>query len=79
MALVTGAASGIGEACVTELSAQGAAVIALDIDPRLGELFQESSVFTQQCDVTSTADIQASLLRGVQYFGGLDILRNMQT
>ena len=74
VALVTGAASGIGEACVTELSAQGAAVIALDIDPRLGELFQESSVFTQRCDVTSTADIQASLLRGVQHFGGLDIL-----
>ena len=74
VALVTGAASGIGEACVAELSAQGAAVIALDIDPRLGELFQEPSVFTQQCDVTSAADIQASLKRGVQHFGGLDIL-----
>ena len=70
VALVTGAASGIGEACVTELSAQGAAVIALDIDPRLDELFQVPSVFTQQCDVTSAADIQASLKRGVQHFGG---------
>ena len=33
VALVTGAASGIGKACVDALLARGAAVVGLDIDP----------------------------------------------
>ena len=74
VALVTGAASGIGAACVQEMNEQGAAVIAFDIDPRIDEMFKESSILAIQCDVTSEREIQASLMRGVEHFGGVDIL-----
>src|SRR5436309_1576643 len=35
VALVTGAASGIGRACVDSLLARGAAVVGLDLDPKI--------------------------------------------
>ena len=72
--LVTGAASGIGAACVREMSDRGSAVIALDIDPMLHEMFNDPKILTNQCDVTDEKEIKASLEQGVQYFGGLDIL-----
>ena len=39
IALVTGAASGIGKACVESLLSQGAVVTALDINPEIASLF----------------------------------------
>ena len=72
--LVTGAASGIGAACVREMSDRGSAVIALDIDSKVHEMFNEPTILTNQCDVTDEREIQASLERGVQYFGGVDVL-----
>ena len=72
--LVTGAASGIGAACVREMSDRGSAIIALDIDPKVHEMFNEPTILTNQCDVTDEREIQASLARGVQHFGGVDVL-----
>ena len=72
--LVTGAASGIGAACVREMSDRGSVVIALDIDPKVHEMFNEPTILTNQCDVTDEREIQASLERGVQHFGGVDVL-----
>jgi rhamnose utilization protein RhaD (predicted bifunctional aldolase and dehydrogenase)/NAD(P)-dependent dehydrogenase (short-subunit alcohol dehydrogenase family) len=72
--VVTGAASGIGAACVNELIAQGAAVIALDIDQRIMEMFASSAVLTQRCDVTDSKQVAHAVLYGVQHFGGIDIL-----
>ena len=72
--LVTGAASGIGAACVREMSDRGSAVIALDIDSKVHEMFNEPTILTNQCDVTDEREIQASLERGVQHFGGVDVL-----
>jgi rhamnose utilization protein RhaD (predicted bifunctional aldolase and dehydrogenase)/NAD(P)-dependent dehydrogenase (short-subunit alcohol dehydrogenase family) len=43
VALVTGAASGIGKACVEALLARGAAVVGLDVDPRIEELSAASA------------------------------------
>jgi len=74
VAIVSGAASGIGAACVEELLAKGAAVIALDIDQSLANRFGDASVLPVHCDVTDSDAITAALMQGVQHFGGIDIL-----
>jgi rhamnose utilization protein RhaD (predicted bifunctional aldolase and dehydrogenase)/NAD(P)-dependent dehydrogenase (short-subunit alcohol dehydrogenase family) len=71
VALVTGAASGIGRACVEELTTQGAVVAALDIsemDKR------EAGVLALHCDVTDKISVQEAVDRTVREFGGLDIV-----
>ncbi|MBM89267.1 MAG: bifunctional aldolase/short-chain dehydrogenase [Gammaproteobacteria bacterium] len=74
VAVVTGAASGIGKACVQEFLARGAAVIALDIDTQLINQFSDGNVLAIKCDVTNVDSVGSSLKKGVQYFGGIDIL-----
>ncbi|MBC7812421.1 MAG: bifunctional aldolase/short-chain dehydrogenase [Burkholderiales bacterium] len=74
IALVTGAASGIGKACVESLLARGAAVIALDIVPEIVDLFKRPDYIGLQCDVSSEAEIIQAIESGVKAFGGLDIL-----
>ncbi|MEN8215752.1 MAG: bifunctional aldolase/short-chain dehydrogenase [Pseudomonadota bacterium] len=74
IALVTGAASGIGRACVEALHAQGAAVVALDLDPSITTLFDKKEILGVVCDVTLDESIQAAVETGIRHFGGLDIL-----
>jgi len=74
IALVTGAASGIGKACVEKLLEQGAVVAALDINPVVCSIFENSSVLGVECDVTNTAQLQTSIEQIVAHFGGLDML-----
>jgi rhamnose utilization protein RhaD (predicted bifunctional aldolase and dehydrogenase)/NAD(P)-dependent dehydrogenase (short-subunit alcohol dehydrogenase family) len=74
VALVTGAASGIGKACVESLVTRGAAVIALDINADIATMFSAPDVLGLRCDVTSPAQISRALDCGVCTFGGLDLL-----
>jgi len=74
VALVTGAARGIGRACVEALAAQGAAVAALDIDPGIVGLFKKSAILEIVCDVTDHNALQAAVAATVERFGGLDLL-----
>ncbi|MFK5969497.1 MAG: bifunctional aldolase/short-chain dehydrogenase [Candidatus Marithrix sp.] len=74
IALVTGAASGIGKACVEKLHSQGAAVIAVDINPIITKQFNQSDILGIVCDITVTEDIQNAVETAVKQFGGLDIL-----
>ncbi len=74
VALVTGAASGIGKACVESLLARGAAVVGLDLNPAVEELHARPDYLGLVCDVTSTDRLGAALDGGVRAFGGLDML-----
>ncbi len=74
VALVTGAASGIGLACVEELHAQGAVVAALDRNPAIREQFSQPGILGLECDITDDAQIEQAVAETVRRFGGLDIL-----
>lgn len=74
VALVTGAASGIGKACVESFLQRGAAVVALDRDAAVETLWQRADVLGLACDVTDAAAVETSLDRAVRAFGGLDML-----
>ena len=74
IALVTGAASGIGRACAETLHAQGAAVVALDIDPAVETQFTAADFVGRVCDVTDVKALQAAVDETVRLFGGLDVV-----
>jgi rhamnose utilization protein RhaD (predicted bifunctional aldolase and dehydrogenase)/NAD(P)-dependent dehydrogenase (short-subunit alcohol dehydrogenase family) len=75
VALVTGAASGIGRACVEALLKRGAAVLALDIDPSISEIAGgRSELLGLRCDVTSDESVREALETGLRTYGGLDML-----
>jgi NAD(P)-dependent dehydrogenase (short-subunit alcohol dehydrogenase family) len=74
IALVTGAASGIGRACAETLLAQGAAVVGLDINPVVKNQFEHPGYLGLACDVTDRASVDAAVRGAVRRFGGLDYL-----
>jgi NAD(P)-dependent dehydrogenase (short-subunit alcohol dehydrogenase family) len=82
VAIVTGAAMGIGAACAHALAADGAAVVVADIDRAAGEATAAAvraaggkSLFVR-ADVTAMADFEALAHATVAAFGGIDILVN---
>ncbi len=74
VALVTGAASGIGKACVDELLSQGAVVTALDISADITSVFDTGQVLPLVCDVTSEEQMKDAIEKTIIHFGGLDML-----
>ena len=74
IALVTGAASGIGKACVDSLLARGAAVVGLDVNPAVETIYQRKDFFGIRCDLTDEQAIRLALERAVIAYGGLDML-----
>jgi rhamnose utilization protein RhaD (predicted bifunctional aldolase and dehydrogenase)/NAD(P)-dependent dehydrogenase (short-subunit alcohol dehydrogenase family) len=71
IALVTGAASGIGKACVAALLKRGAAVVGLDRDPSVAS---SGEFLGLQCDITSEPAVANALEAAVRSYGGLDML-----
>jgi rhamnose utilization protein RhaD (predicted bifunctional aldolase and dehydrogenase)/NAD(P)-dependent dehydrogenase (short-subunit alcohol dehydrogenase family) len=74
VALVTGAASGIGKAAVAAFIARGAAVVGLDVDARVESLHVRPDFLGLRCDVTDDTQVKVAIGRAVVAFGGLDML-----
>jgi rhamnose utilization protein RhaD (predicted bifunctional aldolase and dehydrogenase)/NAD(P)-dependent dehydrogenase (short-subunit alcohol dehydrogenase family) len=70
VALVTGAASGIGRAVVEELMAAGAATVGVD----LAATPSRDGYLGLRCDVRAPGAVTAALEEAVRRFGGLDLL-----
>jgi rhamnulose-1-phosphate aldolase len=81
IALVTGAASGIGKAIATRLAAEGACVVIADLNVDnaqavAAELGGDDVAIGIQADVTDEAQVQAAIDAAVLAFGGLDLIVN---
>jgi NAD(P)-dependent dehydrogenase (short-subunit alcohol dehydrogenase family) len=82
VALISGAASGIGRATALLFARKGAAVAVADLD-EAGEQQVVAQISREGgraigvcCDVSRAADCQRAVQRTVETFGGLDILIN---
>ncbi len=77
VAIVTGGAQGIGEACVRRFAREGAKVVIADLDaPRGQALATELGVTWLACDVGDKAQVDALVQRTLQDHGQIDILVN---
>jgi NAD(P)-dependent dehydrogenase (short-subunit alcohol dehydrogenase family) len=77
--LVTGAASGIGLATVERLVAEGAMVLAADIQDEKGKALEtrfNGKVVYAHCDVTKEEHVKGAVDLAVSSFGGLDGIFN---
>lgn len=82
VAVITGAASGMGRATALRFAKEGASVVLTDLNAQGGETAVAEcaaaggrAVF-QRTDVTSEADIKAAVARAVKEYGRLDIMFN---
>ena len=78
VAIVTGAAGGIGRAVVQLLRARGYSIVAEDISPRVTELAAEADgqVIPLQADVARTESARRAVGLATGTFGRLDLLVN---
>ncbi len=74
VAVVTGAASGIGRACAAELMAQGCAVAGLDMACEVTTAFSNAAWLGLEVDVTDPAAQSEALAAVIERFGGIDIV-----
>jgi NAD(P)-dependent dehydrogenase (short-subunit alcohol dehydrogenase family) len=82
VALISGAAHGIGRACAERLAREGAGLVLLDLDQphnrQVAEHCQGLGVaaLALACDVADSAAVEACLSQALDHFGRLDLLIN---
>lgn len=81
-AVITGAARGLGLACVRRLASEGARVVLADLDAAEGAAAAASfgdtggSAVFVRCDVAAMEELEAAIRRCEAEWGGIDILVN---
>src|SRR5688500_8967850 len=82
VALVTGATSGIGQACATAFANAGAKVVGvgrnpealIEVEQKLREL--DTDVLTIESDLSQEQEAERVVERAINKFGGIDVLVN---
>lgn len=79
VAVITGAASGMGNATATRFVAEGASVVLADVNVAAGEEVAEAlgpAARFSLCDVSRESDVAAAVALAVDAFGRLDVMFN---
>jgi NAD(P)-dependent dehydrogenase (short-subunit alcohol dehydrogenase family) len=79
VAIITGATGGIGKASIHIFAAEGANVIATDVEDERGRHLEEAlkgRVIYRHADVSSEADIKDTVKTAVDTWGHLDVMFN---
>ena len=82
VAIITGAARGIGRACAERFAQEGAKVVVADIDRARGQetvaaIFGSGAVaIFIACDVGDSAQVSGQMASSVDAFRGIDVLVN---
>jgi rhamnose utilization protein RhaD (predicted bifunctional aldolase and dehydrogenase)/NAD(P)-dependent dehydrogenase (short-subunit alcohol dehydrogenase family) len=72
--VVTGAASGIGKACVESFLKRGAAVVGLDRNPAIEGMWKRPDFLSAICDLTQKNSVEDAFDKALKRFGGVDML-----
>jgi len=72
--LITGAASGIGKACIESFLARGCAVVGIDLDTSIESTSTNNNYLGLVCDVTDEDALKNILEVSVRHFGGIDMV-----
>lgn len=78
VAIVTGAASGMGAAMARRFSLEGARVVAADLDQQVNDVAKQAGVncVPFHVDVSSSSQVQGMVAAACEQFGRLDIICN---
>lgn len=74
VAIVTGAAGGIGRATAERLYADGAVVVGMDVNPAITENLNAPGLSGVVCDITDQEAFQTAVEKVAADFGGIDII-----
>lgn len=80
--VITGSATGIGEATAKVAASKGAKVVVSDLDDDNGEKVASEirdaggDAVYQHCDVTEPSQVEALMAAAADAFGGIDVLHN---